>query len=68
MLNYRISLVQVFTVNGQVDKIQVRLECGDASVFECYLLAEGEGELKKLSLSDLEERTLMYAADIIIMT
>ncbi|HGC0107085.1 TPA: hypothetical protein ACIYZQ_004014 [Escherichia coli] len=26
-------------------------------------LTEGEGELKELSLSELEERALMYAAD-----
>ncbi|EJA2687711.1 hypothetical protein ABGK14_005435, partial [Escherichia coli] len=49
MLNYRISSVQVFTVNGRADRVQVRLECDDAAVFECCLLAEGEGELKELS-------------------
>ncbi|ELU5197743.1 hypothetical protein [Escherichia coli] len=63
MLNYRISSVQVFTVNCRADRVQVRLECDDAAVFECCLLAEGEGELKELSLSELEERALMYAAD-----
>ncbi|EKY5817671.1 hypothetical protein QFS06_003615 [Escherichia coli] len=55
------SSVQVFTVNGQADRVQVRPECDDAAVFECCLLAEGE--LKELSLSELEERALMYAAD-----
>lgn len=63
MLDYRISSVLVFTVNGRVDRVLVRLECDDAAVFECCLLAEGEGDLKKLSLSELEERALMYAAD-----
>ncbi|EMV0147719.1 TPA: hypothetical protein RPD46_004700 [Escherichia coli] len=65
MLNYRIRSVQLFIVNGRADRAQVRLECDDEAVFECYLLAEGEGEgeLKELSLSELEERALMYAAD-----
>lgn len=61
MLNYRIRSVQLFIVNGRADRAQVRLECDDEAVFECYLLAEGE--LKELSLSELEERALMYAAD-----
>lgn len=63
MLNYCIRSVQLFIVNGRADRAQVRLECDDEAVFECYLLAEGEGELKELSLSELEERALMYAAD-----
>ena len=63
MLNYRIRSVQLFIVNGRADRAQVRLECDDEAVFEWYLLAEGEGELKELSLSELEERALMYAAD-----
>lgn len=42
MLDYRISSVLVFTVNGRVDRVQVRLECDDAAVFECCLLARSE--------------------------
>lgn len=43
MLNYRIRSVQLFIVNGRADRAQVRLECDDEAVFECYLLAEGKG-------------------------
>ncbi|EOT1680795.1 hypothetical protein ACNHXW_005582, partial [Escherichia coli] len=67
MLNYRISSVQVFTVNGRADRVQVRPECDDAAVFECCLLAEGEGELKELSLSELEERALTDESVIPVM-
>ncbi|NYY75787.1 hypothetical protein DMI70_03660 [Escherichia coli] len=62
MLNYRIRSVQLFIVNGRADRAQVRLECDDEAVLNVIFLLK-EGELKELSLSELEERALMYAAD-----
>ncbi|OSL41007.1 hypothetical protein EAQG_02437 [Escherichia coli TA464] len=63
MMNHRIIAVQLEYDGLYVKALRVRMEGTDGSVFECNLLAEGEGELLKLTLEYVEESALRYASD-----